>query len=287
MTHSSTSQSAPHSRDDSSVVDSLSHPQAALIRRLLARSGESDVRGPILVDDVANIVQALHAGVVVRSVFCSDDAGLGAGLQQRLPCGVPRYRVAWRTCKKLFGNDRVARVFAIAEAPPARSLDALLPVNRDIVVLDGIGISGNVGAIIRTCAAMGVGGIAVLNAEKADIFDRRVIRASRGYVFALPVIGTTPDELVGFCAMQGVPLVVTRPRAGTAVSEISSQPRPLAIVYGGEKRGPSPGLVSASALQLEIPMSGAVESLNVAAAAAITLYCRYGFNAVRSRRPQA
>ena len=264
------------------VVDSLAHPHAVLIRRLLTRSTETDARDLILIDDIENIMQALRARLVVRAVFCSDDADLGSSIRQRLPRSVPQYTVARRTCKKLFGNDRVARVFAIAEAPPARSLDALLPVTRDIVALDGIAISGNVGAIIRTCSAMGVLGIAVLNAERADIFDRRVIRASRGHVFALPVIATTPDELAGFCAMRDVPLVVAQPRAGTAVSTISSQSRPLAIVYGGEKRGPSPGLVAAATLRLEIPMSGRVESLNVAAAAAITLYCRYPFNARRS-----
>ena len=282
MTHASISQRSLDSRADSRVVDSLSHPQAGLIRRLLTRASEGEARELILIDDIENIMQALRAEIVVRAVFCSDDAALDSGAQQRLPRGVHQYTVAWRTCKKLFGNDKAARVFAIAEAPPVRPLEALLPVTRDIVVLDGIGISGNIGAIIRTCSAMGVAGVAVLNAERADIFDRRVIRASRGHVFALPVIGTTPDSLVAYCARHDLPLVVTQPRAGTSIGAIASLSGPLAIVYGGEKRGPSPALVAAAALRIEIPMRGAVESLNVAAAAAITLYCRYGFNDVRA-----
>ena len=53
-----------------------------------------------------------------------------------------------------------------------------------------------------------------------------------------------------------MPLVVTQPRAGTSVSTLSSQAQPLALVYGGEKRGPSAALVGAAALRLEIPMVG-------------------------------
>jgi len=263
------------------VVDSLLHPQAVLIRALLTRSKANEVGDLILVDDVENIVQARRAGLRIRSIFHSEDAALGLDLLQQLPGSVLRYELAWRTSKKLFGNDRASRIFAIAEAPPSRSLDALSPIRRDIVVLDGIGISGNVGAILRTCRAMGVGGIVALNAESLAIFDRRVIRASRGHVFGLPVVATRPDELVRFSALHGVPLVVMQPRAATTIGTIASQPRPLAIVLGGERRGPSPALVAAATLRLEIPMIGAVESLNVAAAAAIALYCRLGFNGGR------
>jgi tRNA G18 (ribose-2'-O)-methylase SpoU len=53
---------------------------------------------------------------------------------------------------------------------------------------------------------------------------------------------------------------------------------PLAIVYGGEKEGCSVVLREAANLRIGIPMTRNAESLNVAAAAAITLYCRYHFN---------
>jgi TrmH family RNA methyltransferase len=95
------------------------------------------------------------------------------------------------------------------------------------------------------------------------------------------VIAATAGELIRFCALRGMPILVTLPRAGTAVSEISLLPDPLAIVYGGEKTGCSQMLIDAATLRVEIPTNPAVESLNVAAAAAIALYCRYNFN--RSR----
>jgi TrmH family RNA methyltransferase len=263
------------------LIDSLLHPQAALIRALLTRSRQKVGNGLILIDDEENILRAIDSGVVIRSIVRSCDTTIPDDLRRRLPPDVQSYEIAKRTCKKLFENDKVSRIFAIADAPQPQSLDALLATRRDIVVLDSISIAGNIGAIIRTSSAMGIGGIVLLDAESMDIFDRRVIRASRGYLFALPVIAATAGELIRFCALRGMPILVTLPRAGTAVSEISLLPDPLAIVYGGEKTGCSQMLIDAATLRVEIPTNPAVESLNVAAAAAIALYCRYNFN--RSR----
>ncbi|HEY5568673.1 MAG TPA: TrmH family RNA methyltransferase [Gammaproteobacteria bacterium] len=263
------------------LIDSLLHPQAALIRALLTRSRQKVGNSLILIDDEENIVRAIYSGVVIRSIVRSCDTTIPDYLRRRLPPDVQSYEIAKRTCKKLFENDKVSRIFAIADAPQPQSLNALLAARRDIVVLDGISIAGNIGAIIRTSSAMGIGGIVLVNAESTDIFDRRVIRASRGYLFALPVIAATAGELIRFCALRGMPIVVTLPRAGRAVSEISLLPHPLAIVYGREKTGCSQMLIDAATLHVEILTNPAVESLNVAAAAAITLYCRYNFN--RSR----
>ncbi len=89
------------------------------------------------------------------------------------------------------------------------------------------------------------------------------------------------QELIQLCTLHGMPLLVTMPRSGTPVSKISSLLGPLAIIYGGEKEGCSAALLEAANLRVEIPMTRNAESLNVAAAAAITLYCRYPYNSGR------
>jgi TrmH family RNA methyltransferase len=280
MTRATTSPPLDPERE-SSAVDSLLHPQAVLIRRLLTPSDRREMGGLILIDDRENIVQAIRTGVTIRSVFYSSDTALCADMRQAVPPTVAIYTVLRRTCKKLFGNEKASRIFAIAEKPSPQSLDVLSATRRDIVVLDGIGIAGNIGAIIRTASAMGVGGIVIVNADDLEIFDRRVIRASRGHVFGSRVVKATVKDLIQLCTVRRMPLLVTMPRSGAPVSRISSLPGPLAIVYGGEKEGCSASLLEAANLRVEIPMTPNAESLNVAAAAAITLYCRYPFNSDR------
>lgn len=254
------------------TIDSLLHPQAVLIRRLLTRA-EPEASGAILIDDEDNILQALRAGMTVRAVFHCGDPGLSTALRRRLPHDAAIHAVAKRTCKKLFGSDRVSRLFAVADAPPRRSLASLASMPRDIVALDRVRIAGNAGAIVRTSLAMGAGAVVLLDTD-LDLHDRRLVRASRGYAFALPVLTATAAELIEFCRRNDRPLAVATPRAVTPVDGISSLARGLVLAFGAEKHGCSRALLDAAAHEFSIVTSRAVESLNVSAAVAMTLYCR-------------
>ena len=259
------------------IVDSLLHPAAVLIRQVLTRSGRLQ-HGLMLIDDAENIRQALQAGVEFHSVYWSGDENLTSELIGKLPDDVQLYEVAKRTCKKLFENDRVSRVFAIAHTPALQPAERLAAIPRDIVVLEDLAISGNIGAIVRTAVAFGAGGIVLLKAEPVEIYDRRIIRASRGHIFSLPVIAATTEEFIHFCKLNGLPILVMAAQADILVHEAASLSQRLALVFGSEKNGCSLPLVDAATLQVQIPTSPRVESLNVSTAAGIMLYNRLWFN---------
>lgn len=267
----------PNSQPNPGIVDSLLHPLAVMIRQLLNRSEKKDIHR-ILIDDEENILQALKSGVNIYSVFYAGEEHISAKLKKALPSHVQIHEVAKRTCKKIFENNKISRVFAIAQTPKILALDALANIPKDLVILEDLTITGNIGAIIRTSLALGIGGIVLLNADPVDIYDRRLIRASRGYVFSLPIVTATTQEFLKFCKQHKIDVLVTTPHAGTLVHEISSLPKRLALTFGSEKEGCSDELMKAADLQIKIPITRDVESLNVSAAAGITLYQRVGFN---------
>lgn len=270
----------PSSIDDqenSDVVNSLLHPLALTIRQVLTRTGRQEL-DLILIDDEENIDQALDARVTIESVFYSGDKTISESLKQKLPPDVTIHEVAKRTCKKLFENEKISRVFAVARTPTPLTLESLAAIRQDIVVLEDMSISGNVGSIVRTSLALGVGGIILLNTDPVDVYDRRLIRASRGYIFSLPVVTATTEELLLFCKRVALQVLVTSSQADTLVDEISQLPQRFAIVFGSEKEGCSQALIDAATLQVKIPMNPRVESLNVSTAAGITLYNRLRFN---------
>jgi tRNA G18 (ribose-2'-O)-methylase SpoU len=260
-------------------IDSLNHPLAAPIRQLLTRTGRQDLN-QILIDDEENILQALDAGVEIESVYYAGEEVVSETLRKNLTAGATIHEVAKRTTKKLFENDKISRIFAIAETPRSLGLEALKTVTKDVVVLEDLSISGNIGNIIRTSLALGVGGIILLNMDPLDIYDRRLIRASRGYVFSLPIMTTSTRQLIDYCQQNNQPLLVTSATATRTVDEIASIPERLLIVFGSEKEGASPEIEQAATLQVRIPINKQVESLNVSAAAGITLYNRARFNQV-------
>ena len=265
------------------LVDSLQHPLAVLIRQVLSRQGRQELN-LILIDDEENLIQALDAGVQIHSVYFSGSEVLSEKLMKKLPRGIPVYEVARRTCKKLFENDRISRIFAIARTPASQHLGSLLEDVRDIVALEDLTISGNIGAIVRTCVAFGIGGIVLLNTEPVDVYDRRIIRASRGHIFSLPVVTATTEELIRFCRQNDLPVLIMSAQADRWVGEAAAFPGPFAIAFGSEKDGCSQLLMNAAAMQVQIPTDARVESLNVSTTAGIMLYNRLWFNHPEARK---
>ncbi|MCC6500069.1 MAG: hypothetical protein IT313_07350 [Anaerolineales bacterium] len=259
------------------LVDSLNHPLAGPIRKLLTREGRRELN-QIIIDDEENILQALDAGIEIESVYFSGDDKVSETLREKLTAGATIHEVAKRTTKKLFENDKISRIFAIAETPKSIGLEKLKSIQKDVVVLEDVSISGNIGNIIRTSLALGVGGMILLNMDPLDIYDRRLIRASRGYLFSLPVMTATTNQLIDYCKQNNQTLLVTSADAGTTVDEIASIPERLLIVFGSEKEGCSPEIEAAATLKARIPLNPKVESLNVSAAAGITLFNRIEFN---------
>jgi TrmH family RNA methyltransferase len=91
---------------------------------------------------------------------------------------------------------------------------------------------------------------------------------------------TSTRQLIDYCQQNNQPLLVTSATATRTVDEIASIPERLLIVFGSEKEGASPEIEQAATLQVRIPINKQVESLNVSAAAGITLYNRARFNQV-------
>jgi len=259
------------------LIDSLNHPLANPIRQLLHRDGRRELN-QILIDDEENILQALGAGVEIESLYFAGEEVVSDELRNKLTPGATIHEVAKRTTKKIFENDKLSRIFAIAETPKPKGLELLKTIKKDIVVLEDLSISGNIGNIIRTSLALDLGGMILLNMDPLDLYDRRLIRASRGYMFTLPIMTASTKDFLDYCKTNNETLLVTAMEAEKSVEEIASLPERLLIVFGSEKEGCSPEIEEAATMQVRIPISEKVESLNVSAAAGITLFNRIRFN---------
>lgn len=154
----------------------------------------------------------------------------------------------------------------IALPEPASPSDAA-PV---CLFLDGIQDAGNVGAILRSAAAFGIGDV-VLSRGCADAWSPRVLRAAMGGHFALRIAHTErlDDALAHFAGT----VVCTAPRGGTPLGAVDLRGR-VGWIFGAEGRGVGAALAARADVTATIPMPGAAESLNVAAAAAICFYER-------------
>ena len=153
-----------------------------------------------------------------------------------------------------------------ADGPPGLAADAIL--------LDGVQDPGNVGTLLRTAAAAGVRQ-ALLSPGCAAAWSPKVLRAGQGAHFVLAI--HEEADLEAFADAYRGTLAVTTLEDSLSLYAAEWQ-SPLAWVFGAEGQGVRRALLDKAGLKIRIPMPGAVESLNVGAAAAVCL-----FEAVRRR----
>jgi TrmH family RNA methyltransferase len=128
----------------------------------------------------------------------------------------------------------------------------------------------NVGAIIRTAAALNIDAL-WLSPESADIYNPKVVRASAGAVLSLPIF-VLKD--LATLIQRGVTLFAAEAgnRQTVNIETIRHIPRRLVVVVGNESRGLSAHTIKQATCRFTIPLSRHIESLNVAATAAIALH---------------
>lgn len=147
-----------------------------------------------------------------------------------------------------------------------------------VLGLDRIQDPGNLGTLLRTAEAAGVDAVALL-AGCADVFSPKVLRASMGAAFRLPVVeNLDADTLLQLCARHGL---TSAAAAGEGEQDYDRHDwrAPTLLLLGNEANGVAPLLLERCHTRLRIPLARQVESLNVAAAGAVML-----FEAARQRR---
>jgi TrmH family RNA methyltransferase len=200
----------------------------------------------------------MSGAVALEAIFVGPEA---AGFE--VPPGVPVFELAGGVVERVATTVTPQPVLAVARRPDVTV--ATLAGATFIVVAAGIQDPGNLGTILRVAEAAGADGVALL-AGSVDPFSPKVVRASAGALFHVPVV---PDTTVAEVAEFGLPLLGTAAAGGTPYDEAPLEP-PVAVVLGSEAHGLPPelavdGLVS-------VPHAGRAESLNVAMAAAVVCF---------------
>lgn len=141
------------------------------------------------------------------------------------------------------------------------------------LVLDGVQDPGNLGTVWRTADALGAAGL-ILTGDCADPFSPKVVRATMGACFRLPVWQGERQGVAGLLKRSGIPLYATALRADT-MDVRQTDLSHAAVVIGSEGQGISGELLALCEKALKIPMEPKCESLNAAVAASIVLWEGY------------
>lgn len=239
--------------------EAITSRQNPWFRRFLdaARNHEEE----LLLEGPKQIADARRAGWVPIAWVLGEEAEPPQG-------SVPAIRLTRALLRELTDSKTPQGVLALFERPES-SLDSVLSAADPLlVVLDGIQDPGNVGTIVRLAVAFDATGVVVTEGT-ADPFSPKALRSSAGAALLVPIASTDRVSLIARLAERSIPLY-----AAAAGGEETVIRRPAALVLGSEGRGVSEE-VALRAQSVGIRMSDRLDSLNVAAAAAILLHESY------------
>lgn len=154
---------------------------------------------------------------------------------------------------------------------PKNSLEQIKLSNPALVIVaESIEKPGNLGAILRTADAAKVDAILVCD-PRVDVWNPNVIRASRGAVFAMPVVEINSHEAVAWLRSNKMRILAATPSATEIYSDINLK-ESIAIAVGTEDKGLTDFWMEQADVKVRIPMMGKVNSLNVSTATALFVY---------------
>ena len=257
-------------------IESLDDPRLAFFTNLtdvtLRRLSEPET-GLYLAESTKVIERALAAGHRPVSVITLEKwvNSLEALLADH---DIPVFVGDESELEKLTGFLLHRGAIAAMERPALRSVTDTIRAARRVVILENIIDHTNVGAIFRSVAGLGADAV-LITPECADPLYRRSVRVSMGTVLQVPWtrISSWPEGLQELRDAGFVVASLALSDDSIPLSALSAEnPERLAIVLGTEGHGLTPATIAASDRVVRIPMSHGVDSLNVAAAAAVTLY---------------
>jgi tRNA G18 (ribose-2'-O)-methylase SpoU len=186
----------------------------------------------------------------------------------------PVYSAPYDVLRALTGFNVHRGALASFHRKPVPSVAEMVRDAHRVVVLEDLVSHTNLGAIFRCAAALGMDAV-VLSPSCADPLYRRSVRVSMGSVFTIPYARAESwPGVLDDLRTAGFTVAALTPAPDAVALEAASygDDARLAVLLGSEGPGLTAGAMSRSDVRLRIPMAGGVDSLNVAAAAAVTFW---------------
>lgn len=256
-------------------IKEITHPGVEIFASLTEaelRRKHDRQQGIFIAESPKVITVALNAGYEPLALLCEKKHIPGDAARIIERCGdIPIYTGERDVLAALTGYTLTRGVLCAMRRPLMRRVDEICKGAQRIVVIDGVVDTTNIGAIFRSAAALGIDAV-LLTPTACDPLNRRAIRVSMGSVFLVPwTFIDTPLDTLHAEGFRTVAMALTDNSIPIDAPILAQEPK-LAIVMGSEGDGLSEETIASADYVARIPMSHNVDSLNVAAAAAVAFW---------------
>jgi TrmH family RNA methyltransferase len=227
-----------------------------------------------LIDGEREIERAFQTGFPIADVFFCEapcqEARHGALVERLEAAGISVLGCTPEVFAKIAFGERAEGLVAVAETPQRSLADLALPPHALVAVLVSLEKPGNVGAVLRSADAAGVGAVIVVDGG-TDLFNPNTIRASLGTIFTVPVCEATTSEALKWLRDGSYCMVAARVDGARSYADANYRGA-TAIILGSESDGLPKAWQEPDIAAIQLPMLGMADSLNVSATAAVLFY---------------
>lgn len=247
-------------------ITSKDNPKLKEVIQLRKKKSERSKKNRFIVEGYKEVLKAIENGFQPHYFFCSEGFSF-EGLKKD-NSSIPFFLLTNDLFSKVALRESSAGVVGVFTSKNRTQLSV-----ESAVALVGVEKPGNIGAICRTAAAVGMKNLYLVDTP-VDRYHPNIVRSSVGHVFDLNVVQTSSEDLLSFCEKNRIQLFAA------ALSDRAKDYRnvevsnPSVLLLGEEASGLSPRWLSKSEV-VKIPMNPEVDSLNVSVSAAILLYGLY------------
>lgn len=242
-------------------IESPKNPQVKQWKKLLTKK-ERDKTGLFLIEGFHLVEEALRSGVDIVQLIVDE--------QKTLP-------PSWNVDNILITlvTEGVMKEMSDTETPQGivavcRQCSYEQTEMKTVLMVDAVQDPGNLGTMIRTADAVGIDAV-ILGEGCADVYNPKVIRATQGSLFHLPIIKGNLSEWIARFEQQNIPIYGTSLQNGVDYRNVSPASS-FALLVGNEGSGVRKELLERATTNLYVPIYGKAESLNVSVATGILLY---------------
>jgi TrmH family RNA methyltransferase len=252
-------------------ITSIQNSYVKELLKLQEKSRERKKRGLFIIEGKREISLAIAAKYEFETVLYFEDLISEQEVLHLFNANVHRIVISKEVYQKLAYRDSTEGIIAVTKAKDFSLENIQFKTDTPLILIaEGIEKPGNIGALLRTADAANVAAVFIAN-PKSDLYNTNIIRASVGCVFTNQIAVGTSEEIIAFLVKNNIHMFATTLQNSNEYHK-ENYTGAVAIVVGTEATGLSPIFREKATQNINIPMQGQIDSMNVSVAAAIVLF---------------
>lgn len=247
--------------------------QNPFIKQLIQLQEKAKVRkqlGLFVIEGQREVELAVKGGYEIDTLlFCPELAGKAEKLKIEIAEKL-KIEISKDVYQKIAYRDTTEGIVAIAKSKPLHLSDLKIGKNPLILVAEGLEKPGNLGALLRTADAANIDAVIIAN-PKSDVYNPNIVRASVGCLFTRQIAVATSEEAITYLKENNINIYCATLQ-DSATYHCQNYTEASALVVGTEATGITEIWRKNATKNINIPMQGVIDSMNVSVAAAILIF---------------